>query len=241
MTCISHSPVLPDACVAWRRPPTRPSLQGDALHLWHLRTDHRGLNMDSAMAVLDAGQRLRASGMRQAGHRERWVRAQAGLRRILGRYLDVDPSEVRLARSPTGKPALTGPQPGLAFNLTTSGDLALVVLSPCQGSRSGIGVDCEWIRPRAAIDALARRMFAPQLVSEIVSAHTPHARLLRFYAAWTALEADVKADGRGLFGARSPGMARPEVAHCIPEPGYLAAVARVALPAPPHWCFYRAD
>ena len=60
-------------------------------------------------------------------------------------------------------------------------------------------------------------------------------RLERFYRAWTALEADCKCDGRGLFRPRAPGEVPPRVAHFRPLGDYLGAVASADLPPSAHW------
>ena len=67
-------------------------------------------------------------------------------------------------------------------------------------------------------------MFDPEQRRALAAAPAAD-RLEHFYRAWTALEADAKADGRGLFRARAPGAPRPRIVHCIPEDGYIAAVA----------------
>jgi 4'-phosphopantetheinyl transferase len=77
-------------------------------------------------------------------------------------------------------------------------------------------------------------MFTPEQVR--ILSETPEPRRLEaFYRAWTALEADVKADGRGLFRPRAGPAIPPQVMHCIPAPGHIAAVARAALPPLDTW------
>jgi 4'-phosphopantetheinyl transferase len=66
------------------------------------------------------------------------------------------------------------------------------------GADAALGVDCEWIRPRANLPTIARRLFEPATVAALEAAPESE-RLERFHIAWTALEADVKCDGRGLF------------------------------------------
>mgnify|MGYP001812512595 CR=1 FL=1 len=213
------------------------------LHLWRIRTPGAaqspwGSDLEACLALLDTGQRERAGRLRLPEHRARWVRAQAGLRRILARYLRVSAHSLGFLRGPAGKPYL-GPAQGLAggteltFNLTTTGDLALVALS----AGDPIGVDCEWVKPRSDLIGVARRMFTAAEVDRL-EALADGPRLSAFYRAWTRLEADAKWDGRGLFRPRSEGMAPPEAANFSPESGYMAAVARGSLPPVEQWrCF----
>lgn len=175
--------------------------------------------------------------MRHPPYRARYVRAQAGLRRVLSLYLDAPPRSIRFDHGLAGKPALPPEHPPISFNLTTAGDLALVGISFGRGPGAELGVDCERIRPRRDLAAIAERMFEAEVARALRAARESE-RLARFYLAWTALEADAKADGRGLFRSREPGARPPTVAHCIPEAGYVAAVARQALPLVAHWCAY---
>ena len=216
--------------IQWQSTDSAPALAPDGLHLWHIRTDADGDNVAACLDLLGERQRNRAHGMHHAGYRERYIRAQFGLRRILGLYLGIPPGAIDFAHGPAGKPMLERNPAGLAFNLTTTADLALVAIS----AGAEVGIDCERLRPRRDLDAIARRMFSSEQARLLLE--TPAAeRLACFYRAWTALEADAKADGRGLFRPRAPGASPPQVMHCIPAPGHIAAVARAALPPAERW------
>ena len=229
--------------IHWRPAAEPPPLAPGDLHLWRIRTAGGGpgprsdplANLEACVELLGEQQRARAGRMTHAAYRERYVRSQAGLRRILGLYLNRPPHTLVFRHGPAGKPGLgaahTHPS-GLAleFNLTTTEDLALVGIS----LGSELGVDCEWIRPRRDLDGIARRMFDPVRAASI-AALPQEDRLPAFYRAWTALEADAKSDGRGLFQPRTPGARPPQVRHCVPAHGYIAAVAREQLPPIETW------
>jgi 4'-phosphopantetheinyl transferase len=168
--------------------------------------------------------------MTHAAARDRYVRSQAGLRRILALYLELPPGSIEYCYGAAGKPGLSGACAWLEFSLTTTGDLALVGVS----RRLALGVDCEWIRPRRDLDGIARRMFGPAQAQVLAATPGPE-RLAAFCHAWTALEADAKWDGRGLFRQRPAGAPGPQIRHLIPEAGYVAAVAGSILPPFEHW------
>ncbi|MTW21802.1 4'-phosphopantetheinyl transferase family protein [Allochromatium palmeri] len=220
----------------WHPAPTRldlgATLEPGALHLWRIDTGECGADPNRSRTRLSEVQRARVEALRHDVHRARYIRALAGLNRILAAYLDQPPEQIRIERGPTGKPYLDGADGWLSFNFSHSGDLALAALST--GADAALGVDCEWIRPRGDLLSIARRMFEPATVAEL-DAVSESERLERFHLAWTALEADVKCDGRGLFRPRPPGSAVPEVAHLVPAPGYIAAVARARLPPVATW------
>ncbi len=88
--------------------------------------------------------------------RARADREGLALRQVLARYLDEDPAGIELRRGEHGKPALADSSSPLRFNLSHSGELALVAVT--QGRE--IGVDIQKIKPRrddAFYKAWARR------------------------------------------------------------------------------------
>jgi 4'-phosphopantetheinyl transferase len=218
----------------WTAGPPRCDIRAGALHLWRIRTDGDGIDLAHGLRLLGERQRTRAARMRHHPYRERYIRAHAGLREVLSRYLDAPPESLTFDYGPAGKPALDSAAEPISFNLTTTADLALVAIGAGVGASAEIGVDCERIRPRTNIMAMADRMFAPEVVLTLESG-SPQERLARFYRAWTALEADAKADGRGLFRPRPAGARPPAVLHCTPETDHIAAVARETLPPVSDW------
>lgn len=211
-----------------------PSLGADALHLWRIQTGATGADPAGLWPLLSPTERTRAGRLATATLRDRYVRAHGGLRLILGLYLDQSPQTIVFSTSAQGKPSLFQPPAGLperlGFNLTGSHDLALAAIS----LDLPVGVDCELIRPCPELLSIARRMFSPQVAQALERTPEPD-RLEAFYAAWTALEAQVKADGRGLFRPREPNALPLATAHCLPQPGYIAALARHRLPPPRLW------
>ncbi|WP_336485732.1 4'-phosphopantetheinyl transferase family protein [Methylobacterium nigriterrae] len=195
-------------------------------------------------AVLSAQERARADRFQRAEDRARFLASHAALRLILGRALDADPGALAFAAEPSGKPVLAEGQ-AVAFNLSHSGDRALVGLS----TEARIGVDVEAVRPMPDAARVARSYFAPDEAAAL-AALSPPALGPAFLAVWTRKEAVVKAIGAGLampldrFSVSlPPGPARllrfrdgPETAaawtlvHLDPDSAHLgaAAVARAS-------------
>lgn len=238
---MTRDPNAPEALAAlsWEAAPAAPALAAEGLHLWRIRPRAQlsASEASAAVALLDAGQRARVERLSQPEQRRRALQVQAALRCILARYLERAPASLALARAPTGKPFLAEPDSDLVFNLTTCAELALLAV----GRGAPLGIDCEPIRLPRHAEAIAARLFTPQ--QRAWFAAQPEAeRALAFTHCWTALEADAKCDGRGLFGARAPQSPIPEIRHAIPAPRHIAAVARPVLPAPDTWgCFEFSD
>ena len=162
--------------------------------------------------------------------RARADREGRALREVLALYLDEDPARIELRRSEHGKPALADPSSPLRFNLSHSGDLALVAVT----HRREVGVDIERIRPRRDLRRLAERALDPAAAA-MVRAAPPDDRPTAFHRAWTHREAIAKCLGTGLGAPLPP--SRVAVQPLYPAPGYAAAVAVEGDGVPSALCF----
>jgi 4'-phosphopantetheinyl transferase len=145
-------------------------------------------------------------------------RAQAGraLHEVLAAYLATSPDAVRLAVGPHGKPELAGG--GLNFNLSHSGDLALVAVT----RERAVGVDVERINPRRDVLALVERALDAEAAAAVRSAPASD-RLAVFHLAWARREAVVKCAGTGL-DVPPPDTVRQVIDLDVGD-GYAAALA----------------
>jgi 4'-phosphopantetheinyl transferase len=230
--CMIDSPL---ATLRWNPVDAPPHLTGPALHLWRIPLRQGSDRSDSlGLQLLCTRQRQRMQRLRSAEHRQRYLRTQVGCRRILALYLDIDPTAISFGYGSAGKPTVASHDRMLEFNLTNSGDLALLAVS----AREPVGVDCELERARGNLLAIARRMFAPE-AQQALAELPPATRLRVFHLHWTALEARVKADGRGLARHREPDPPDLDIAHAIADEidgrSAICAVARRALPPSSQW------
>lgn len=161
-----------------------------AVALWTIALD--GAPDAHDIDLLAADERRRADGIVVPAVRRRFVRARAALRRILGRRLGVAPDALAFAYGPAGKPTLAG-HPQLRFNLSHSGDCAVLALS----SDGEVGVDVESMRHRSPVLPVALRFFADDEAAA-VAACEGQARVAAFLRTWTRKESVLKSTGRGL-------------------------------------------
>jgi len=118
-----------------------------------------------------------------------------------------------IARAQNGKPFLTS-APHIKFNLSHSHGLGLLAVA----LDVEVGVDVELIRPLPDYRAIAGRFFPPSEAAAL--ADEPD-----FFRRWTRIEAILKAQGVGLYGAGmelEPGWSAAEI---DADPGYAAAAA----------------
>jgi 4'-phosphopantetheinyl transferase len=174
------------------------NLQGlgnDDVHVWCAALDRTPLRVQSLRQILMADEQGRADRFCFQKDREHFIVARGLLRTILGRYLDVEPSQLRFCYNPHGKPALSEELSGdgLRFNLSHSHGLALYAIT--RGRE--VGVDIERIRPNLVDEQIAKGFFSRREVAKLRA--LPLAmQQVAFFDCWTRKEAYIKARGEGL-------------------------------------------
>jgi len=207
-----------------------PELSTADLHLWCIDTARLTVTNPGSVEQLSSGERARAKRLINAHLRAEYIRIHTQVRQILALYLDLDPADIVFNHSETGKPSLKFNPNRIEFNLTTVTDLSLLAVARGQP----LGIDCERIRPRDQLMGIARRMF-PAAHAETLSKLPKERRLQAFYASWTALEAEVKVDGRGLARRETTTPLAVEIRHFVPGNGLIGAVACHRLPEVERW------
>ncbi len=168
-----------------------PPLEKDDVHIWSVDL----LGGKQSCVALTKEEQDRADAFIRTEDRVRYEVSRAALRILLGRYVGRSPGDLRLGTGPNGKPALVD-HPGVRFNLSRSGRLALIGLA----MERDIGVDlAQRCDPDDGQDQIAD-FFAPEERNAL--------RLLpagqsaaAFTEVWTRKEAVVKALGDGLYRA----------------------------------------
>lgn len=153
--------------------------------------DDRDIALAEAWGLLSQQETLRARRFHFDRDRQRYARARAFLRREVGQATGQSATGLILAEGPQGKPFLPGSD--LCFNLSHSGDLAVLALSWA----GPLGIDLEFIDRKADIDGLSQACLTAQEVA-VLAALPATARSQRFFAFWTAKEARMKLTGEGM-------------------------------------------
>ena len=152
--------------------------------------------------------------------------ANEALRRILAVHLPGSAAEVEIVAGEHGKPRLA--TDGLEFNLSHSGEIALVAVS----TEYAVGVDVEWVRADRDPVALAERALGPDDVRAVREAE-PAERDLVFHRLWARHEARLKCLGIGVFRPSLLETDALAVQDLEVAPGYAAALAVAAAEVPP--------
>jgi len=122
-----------------------------------------------------------------------WLAARAGLRFLLGRYLDESARELIIKTGPNGKPYVENPFQ-LCFNISHSGEIAVIALSD-----RDVGIDVEHLDRRVDTAAVLRRFFSAS-EQDSYAQYQPNDQRQTFFRGWTRKEAVLKATGEGIAG-----------------------------------------
>lgn len=180
-----------DSGSTWSKPPEALNLQPDQVDAWRISLNLPFETVSLLGSALSADESQRAARFHSPDYRNRFIVAHACLRETLARYLGCNPSQISFITNAYGKPAL--PDSKLAFNLSHSGDYALLAITPGRQ----VGIDVERIRSDIELERIAKRFFSPNEVTELMALPTGQ-RLPAFFDCWTRKEAYIKAKGSGL-------------------------------------------
>ena len=163
------------------------------VHLWCCRTDLGEMEAAERRLVLSGQECARADRFRVADAGIAFVAARSWLRRVLAAYTLVPASCLRFEVTSFGKPFLAdaGNRAPIAFNLSHSGELAIVAVT----AGPAVGVDIERIRP-VPPDVAAGCLTPGEAAA--LAALAPELREEAFIRCWTRKEAYLKAIGAGL-------------------------------------------
>jgi 4'-phosphopantetheinyl transferase len=189
-------PDPPPDLTHWPVPDEHPSLRAGDVHVWILDLEATGPRVVELETLLSDDERARAARFKFPGLRRRHIVSHAGLRVILGRYLDRHPASLAFRYSERGKPSL---DPGLGpelpeFNLSHSSELALVAVSPLRV----VGVDLERQDWKDSLEDVAKRYFSSRECGILRDAPSPSEKADCFFHLWTMKEAILKATGEGI-------------------------------------------
>jgi len=164
-----------------------------SVHVWATSLQVSPDRVTEFAASLAPEERERAARFHFPIHRDRFIAGRGLLRKLLGRYLGMEPRSLQFTYGPQGKPALTRSAGLFHFNVAHSEDLLLIALT-----ESGVvGVDVEQVRTLSDFEELVARFFSPNECSRFRSLPVEQ-KPAAFFNLWTRKEAWLKATGEGI-------------------------------------------
>lgn len=207
--------------------PARPVLVPDTVHAWLVPLDATSASVAELSRWLAPDELERARRFHRPLDDARFTVRRGRLREVIGRYLRLNPAEIRFERLASGQPRIQCPPggPALEFSVAKSEGLAVFAFRLEQA----LGVDVERVREGVDVEGIAASQFAAEEAARLMGL-AAGLRRQAFFECWTRKEAYVKARGVGL----ALGLDRFAVT-C--GPGALPALLRVEprAPAPSEW------
>lgn len=140
-------------------------------------------------AFLDATEQQKLQKITVAEKRHAFIACRFVTKQLIGEFFGLDPLSLNFHYTERGKPYVN--IPGVEFNISHSGDFALIGVS-----RFKIGVDIEKTNPNRNFKGLAEIVLSEDEKAWVFEKDT----MQRFYQLWTLKEARLKCDGEGLAG-----------------------------------------
>jgi 4'-phosphopantetheinyl transferase len=191
--CIRRSDIFP-SCVQCLQALAAPI---PAISLWLCQLDRDDVEFATLASYLSTAEHHRAARFGTEVLRRRWITGRACLRAALGVALGVAATRVKLRRGMRGRPELDSSSSYPDFNISHTGDVALIAVGSGLATHERIGVDLEYGHREVAADRLARKFLGERERAAIAALHSD-ARRRAFLRLWTCKEAMSKATGDAL-------------------------------------------
>lgn len=178
--CQKFQPMAANDCI----------LRPNRIDIWQYQLNETWNNANS---ILNSEELDRAARFHFTRHKRRFTSAHAYLRVILSRYLkNKNPQALKFNKNKYGKPKLANNSLNLQFNLSHSGEFALLAV----GQKFPLGIDLEIFSGREYLN-LGKYMFSEQ--EQTALRNMPNSmQALTFFKIWAQKEAFIKACGLGL-------------------------------------------
>lgn len=164
--------------------------------IWKVRIPRFNAEEERFRTLLSSKETKKADAFRSKELTRRYVITQGILRCILGKYLVIAPEEVEFTLGPHQKPYVARDSSKLQFNMTHSGDLALIAIS----TSDEVGIDIERCDPNFLDEGLEKSVLS-EYEREAYAKVPAQLKTEAFFCAWTHKEALLKLAGVGLYKA----------------------------------------
>lgn len=166
-------------------------LHSHEVHVWFISLKQPDQVLEPLKLLLSKEEKKRSEKFHFKHDRKNFIMAHGALQDILGRYLEGMKPPFKFSKNKQGKPFLK--EKFLTFNLSHSGEMALVVVA----KKRQVGVDVEKIRKEIDVKNISKRFFSTREVAQLTSLPSEK-RIEAFYTYWTRKEAFIKAKGVGF-------------------------------------------
>ncbi len=168
-------------------------LREDEVHLWRIDLDKVAVAESRWRTVLSQDEITRADRFKFTRDRQNFTATRALLRILVGSYLTRNPQQLSFTYGENGKPYFRQGPAEVDFNVSHSGERALIAIARGRP----LGVDIEQIRGNIDCESLARHYFSTSEEAALFTLEVSE-RSRAFFRCWTRKESYIKARGAGL-------------------------------------------
>lgn len=181
----------------WKILPDKLILKKDTIQVYCVNLDSQLSQINLLKNNLSEDEQIRANKFKFENLKNRFTVCRSILKILLGKYLNIKPSEIVFDYGDKGKPSLAKScnHLGIEFNLSHSENFALYGFA----LKYRIGVDLEYKREITELEKLVKRFFHLR-ECELLSKLKNGEKQDLFFKIWTAKEAYLKALGTGIAG-----------------------------------------
>jgi 4'-phosphopantetheinyl transferase len=179
--------------VAWQNAANCNFKVNSAADIWHLPLSANHPYLPQLFQCLNNQEQIRANSYVRVVDAKRYIICRATLKRLLALYSNKSVVEIELQYRDNRKPFLTSDDLKPEFNVTHSGDLAMIAIG-----NDDVGIDLEMVENDFSYGEILDHFFSKAEINAIRTATAP--RNL-FYKLWTRKEALLKATGVGIINA----------------------------------------
>lgn len=204
----------------WTPSDATPDLSVGEVHVWSASLIVSDLQLARFRAVLSHDEIARSECSPLLDVRNRFIVGRGLLRQVLAAYVQIEPSAIQFAYGHAGKPHLVDNAHDIQFNISHSGDLAVIAISRTHE----IGVDIERICDMPEMPEIVSRFFSDDAKAEFQSAPIED-RVSVFFKCWTEREAISKCTGDGIAEDKPVPTKGITVIPLSPAIGYVGSLA----------------
>ncbi|EAZ82979.1 4'-phosphopantetheinyl transferase family protein [Algoriphagus machipongonensis] len=143
--------------------------------------------------ILSEEERTRANRFLYPHLKEHYTKRRSILRKMLSRYLEIDPKEIVIKERKLGKPYVSNNGEGIFFNTSHSKEFVLYGFS----RESELGVDLEFLNSEIEADLISTHFFSVEEINLIRNSQGRE-KTEAFFRLWCIKEAYIKLVGKGL-------------------------------------------
>jgi len=178
------------------------SLDFCSIDIWYIDTNKFLGNLEYMKSISSKNEISKSNKFQTADLRNRYTICRGILRILIGKYLNIHPSDIKFSYNDCGKPSVLNVPTNSPFgiNVSHSENYCAIAIS----NHENTGIDIEKINVIKNVHKIANRYFGKE-ESIFIKSNLSINTFTKFYKIWTRKEAFYKAIGVGILAIEEKG------------------------------------